>query len=73
MGSVGRVLFLEGMVKRSGVGGSKTAYIAPYWILPINSYFLRGEGDTKEGGSQAAREDGKGGIGENQHVRMQLL
>ena len=51
MVSVGRVLFLEGMLMRSGVEGSKTAHIPPF----------RGEGDTQEGGRQAAREDGKEG------------
>ena len=61
MGSVGRVLFLEGMLMRCGVGGSKTAHIPPYWIILPISLTLYGVGGYAGGSRQAARDDGKGG------------
>jgi hypothetical protein len=55
----GRALALEGMVMRSGVGGSTTAPIPPLLNSPDQyRYLIRGEGDKQEGGLRPVREDG---------------
>jgi len=65
----------KGWKSVAGLGASRTAPIHPCWILPIKYHFLIwGEGDKQEGGRQAVsgRMD-KGGGGENDSARMQLL